>query len=46
MKKQFPDFLIIHYMDDKLFLAPSVLKTQHMFDIAQQCLQLWVNHYP
>ena len=38
MKKQFPDFLVIHYIDDILFSAPSVLKTQHMFDIAQQCL--------
>ena len=24
MKKQFPDFLIIHYIDDILFSAPSV----------------------
>ena len=37
--KQFPDFPIIHYMDDILFLAPSVLETQHMFDIAQRCLK-------
>ena len=36
MKKQFPDFLVIHYIDDILFSVPSVLKTQHMFDIAQQ----------
>ena len=26
-------------MDDVLFLAPSILKTQHMFDIAQICLK-------
>ena len=39
VRKQFPDFLVIHYMDDILFSAPSVLKTQHMFDIAQQCLR-------
>ena len=26
-------------MDDILFSAPSVLETQHMFDIAQQCLK-------
>ena len=25
-------------MDDILFSAPSVLETQHMFDIVQQCL--------
>ena len=37
--KQFPDFPIIHYMDDILFLAPSVLETQHMFDIGQRCLK-------
>ena len=39
VRKQFPDFLVIHYMDDILFSAPSVLKTQHMFDIAQQCFK-------
>ena len=39
VRKQFPDFLVIHYMDDILFSAPSVLETQHMFDIAQQCLK-------
>ena len=38
MRKQFPDFLVIHYIDDVLFSASFVLKTQHMFDIAQQCL--------
>ena len=37
--KQFPDFLVIRYMDDILFSAPSVLETQHMFDIAQRCLK-------
>ena len=37
--KQFPDFLVIHYMDDILFSAPSVLETQQMFDIAQWCLK-------
>ena len=36
---QFLNFLVIHYMDDILFSAPSVLETQHMFDIAQQCLK-------
>ena len=39
VRKQFPDLLVIHYVDDILFLAPSVLETQHMFDIAQQCLK-------
>ena len=39
VKNQFPDFLVIHYMDDILFPAPSVLETQHMFDIAQQCFK-------
>ena len=39
VRKQVPDFLVIHYMDNILFLAPSVLETQHMFDIAQQCLK-------
>ena len=39
MKKQFPDFLVIRYVDDILFLAPSVLETQQMFDTAQQCLR-------
>ena len=33
VRKQFPDFLVIHYMDDILFLAPSVLETQQMFDL-------------
>ena len=37
--KQFPDFLVIRSMHDILFSAPSVLETQHMFDIAQQCLK-------
>ena len=37
--KQFPDFLVIRYMDDILFSAPSVLEIQHMFDIAQRCLK-------
>ena len=35
VRKQFPDFLVIHHMDDILLSAPSVLETQHMFDIAQ-----------
>ena len=26
-------------MDDILFLAPSILETQHMFDIAQLCFK-------
>ena len=39
VRKQFPDLLVIHYMDDILFSAPSVLETQHMFDIAQLCLK-------
>ena len=37
--KQFPNFLVIHYMDDILFSAPSILETQHMFDIAQLCFK-------
>ena len=37
--KQFPDFLVIRSMHDILFSAPSVLETQHMFDIAQRCLK-------
>ena len=37
--KQFPDFLVIHYMDDILSSGPSILETQQMFDIAQQCLK-------
>ena len=39
VRKQFPDFLVIHYMDDIFFSAMSVLDTQHMFDTAQQCLK-------
>ena len=39
VRKQFPDFLVIHYMDDIFLSALSVLETQHMFDIAQQCLK-------
>ena len=35
VRKQFPNFLFIHYMDDILFSAPSVIETQQMFDIAQ-----------
>ena len=39
MRKQFPKFLVIHYMDDILYSAPSVLETQEIFDIAQQYLK-------
>ena len=39
VRKQFPDFLVIHYMDDIFFSAPSVLEIQHVFDIAQQYLK-------
>ena len=39
VRKQFPNFLVIHYMDDILFSAPSVLETQQKFDIAQQSLK-------
>ena len=39
VRKQFPNFLFIHYMDDILFSAPSVIETQQMFDIAQQYLK-------
>ena len=39
IRKQFPNFLVIHYMDNILFSAPSVLETHHMFDTAQQCLK-------
>ena len=35
VRKQFPDFLVIHYMDDILFSAPSILETQQIFDITQ-----------
>ena len=38
IRKQFPNFFVIHYMYDILFSAPSVLETQHMFNIAQQYL--------
>ena len=40
LRKQFPNFLVIHYRDDILFSAPSILETQHMFDIAQLCLKI------
>ena len=39
IRKQFPNFLVIHYMDDILFSAPPVLETQHMFNIVQKCLK-------
>ena len=39
VRRQFPNFLVIHYMDDILFSAPSVLETQQMFNIAQKCLK-------
>ena len=39
VRKQFLDFLVNHYMDDILFSAPSILETQEMPDIAQQCLK-------
>ena len=39
VKKQFPNFLVIHSMDDILFLAPSISETQHMFDTAQLSLK-------
>ena len=39
VRKQFPNFLVIHYMDNILFSAPSISETQHMFDIAQLCLK-------
>ena len=41
IKKKFPNFLVIHYIDDILFSAPSVLETQQMFDITQQCLKAY-----
>ena len=44
VRKQFPNFLVIHYTDDILFSAPSVLETQQKFDIAQQSLKDWINH--
>ena len=39
VRKQFPNFLVIHYMDDILFAAPSILNTEHMFDVAQLCFK-------
>ena len=30
VRKQFPNFLVIHYMDDTSFLARSILETQHV----------------
>ena len=30
VRKKFLSFLVIHYMDDILFSAPSILETQHM----------------
>ena len=39
VRKQFPNFLVIHYMDDILFSAPSILNTEHMFDVAQLCFK-------
>ena len=39
VRKQFPNFLAIHCMDDILLLAPSILETQYMFDIALLCLK-------
>ena len=39
IRKKFSIFLVIHYVDDILFSAPSALETQHMFNIAQQCLK-------
>ena len=39
VRKQFLDFLVNHYMDDILFSAPSILETQQIFDITQQCLK-------
>ena len=39
VRKQFPNFLVIHYMDDILFSAPSILNTEHKFDIANYALK-------
>ena len=39
VRKQFLDFLVNHYMHDILISAPSILETQEMLDIAQQCLK-------
>ena len=39
VRKQFPNFLAIHCMDDILLPAPSILETQYMFDIALLCLK-------
>ena len=39
VKKQFPNFLISQYIDDILFSAPSILETQHMFDVVHLCLK-------
>ena len=35
IRKQFPNFIVIHYMDNILFSTPSVLETQQIFDITQ-----------
>ena len=39
VNKQFPNLLVIQHIDDVLFSAPSIFKTQQMFDIAQQYLK-------
>ena len=44
--KQFPDFLVIHYMDDILFSAPSVLETQHVWYNSTMLKKLWINYCP
>ena len=36
MEKQFPNFRVIHYIDDILFSTLFILKTEQMFSIVQQ----------
>ena len=46
VRKQFPNFLVIHYIDDILFSAPSILETQHVWYSSTMLEKIWINHCP
>ena len=46
VRKQFPDFLIIHYMDDIFFSSICLRNSTHVWYSSTILKKLWINHYP
>ena len=46
VRKKFPNFLVIHYMDDILFSALSILETQHVWYSSTMLKKLRINNCP